>query len=223
MKNTQTDVRRADTRDMVIVHAALLRELRLTPGLVQQAATADARRVTLIAHHVQLVLDLLHHHHEGEDDLLWPVLSQRLGPGEGETAAMTAQHAAIAALIATATQLLPEWRVAPADHTTALTTTLHTLHAAAQEHLQAEETTVLPLVERHITEAEWHGVGEAAMAAIPKSKLPMVTGMIAHGNDPQLVALLLAAAPLLVQKVMPRVGAAAYSRYARRIHGTATP
>ncbi len=223
MKNTHTDVRLADTRDMVIVHAAMLRELRLAPGLVRGAATAGTRRVARIADHVQLLLDLLHHHHEGEDELLWPVLAQRLGPGEGETHAMEAQHARIATLIASAARVLHPWRAAPTDHTATLVTTLHDLYAAAEGHLRAEETTVLPLVERHVTEAEWHKVGEAAMASLPKPKLPMITGMIAYGNDPALVALLLAAAPRPVQLLMPRLGAAAYARYARRIHGTATP
>jgi hemerythrin-like domain-containing protein len=216
---TQT-VGLADTRDMLIVHAALLRELRLAPGLVE---TADERRIPLVADHVQFVLDLLHHHHEGEDRLLWPVLAARLGPGEGETSAMEAQHAAIAALVEKGGRLVERWRAAPASATDALVTTLRELHTAAQEHLRDEETTVLPLVERHVTAAEWHKVGEAAMASLPKPKLPMVTGMIAYGNDPGLVALLLAAAPLPVRLLMPRLGAAAYARYARRIHGTATP
>ena len=223
MKNTHADVRTADTRDMVIVHAAMLRELRLTPGLVERAATAGPRRVAQIADHVRFVLDLLHHHHEGEDRLLWPVLTERLGPGEVETPAMEAQHTAIAELVASGTQVLPRWRTAPAAHTATLLAILHDLHAAARDHLRDEETTILPLVERHLTETEWHRVGEAAMASLPKPTLPMVVGMIAHGQDPALVALLLAAAPRPVQKLMPRIGALAYARYARRIHGTRTP
>jgi hypothetical protein len=59
-----------DTRDMVVVHTALLRELRLAAGLIERATNGDARSVTRIAEHLVFLLDLLAHHHEGEDRLL---------------------------------------------------------------------------------------------------------------------------------------------------------
>ena len=233
MRNARTANRMADTRDMVVVHAALLRELRLAPGLVQSAPASDRRRIAQVADHLRFVLDLLDHHHAGEDRLLWPLLTHRLGPGEAQTQTMEAQHEQVAALIASSAALVARWRSTAGDHAAneqpagdpaaCLAATLHRLHAAVEEHLHDEETIALPLVEQHLTESEWQQVGNAAMASIPKPQLPLVVGMIAYTADPALIQLMLAPAPRLVQKLMPRIGAAVYTRYARRIHGTATP
>lgn len=72
-----------DTRDMLVVHTALRREFRRAPDLVRaatSAASADTGACERVADHVAWLLGFLHHHHDGEDRLLWPLLRDRAGP-----------------------------------------------------------------------------------------------------------------------------------------------
>ena len=75
---TPAPVEGVDTRDMLVVHAALRREFGLAPGLVRGVADGDVARARIVGGHVRLLLDLLHVHHGGEDRLLWPLLLVRV-------------------------------------------------------------------------------------------------------------------------------------------------
>jgi hypothetical protein len=67
----------ADTRDMYKVHAMFRREFALLPALVRSVAAKDRERAEIVADHIRLVSLLLHHHHSGEDAVLWPLLLTR--------------------------------------------------------------------------------------------------------------------------------------------------
>ena len=66
-----------DTRDMYKVHAMFWREFALLPALVRSVAAEDQERAEIVADHIRLVSLLLHHHHSGEDAVLWPLLLTR--------------------------------------------------------------------------------------------------------------------------------------------------
>jgi Hemerythrin HHE cation binding domain len=70
----------------------------------------DAKRRALIGAHAQLLCQILHAHHEGEDLVLWPLLLER---AEAEAtqivAAMGKQHQAIAAAHDEAVHRLGDW------------------------------------------------------------------------------------------------------------------
>jgi iron-sulfur cluster repair protein YtfE (RIC family) len=67
-----------DTRDMVVVHQAMRRELRLAPAAVRRAPCDDRRQVRRVARHLQQLTLGVTLHHEGEDRLLWPKLQARV-------------------------------------------------------------------------------------------------------------------------------------------------
>jgi hypothetical protein len=63
-----------------LFHDALRRDLdRMIRALTMAPARPTSQR-TAFAEHVTLVLDLLHHHHTGEDQGLWPLVRRRAGP-----------------------------------------------------------------------------------------------------------------------------------------------
>src|ERR687885_1972473 len=99
-----------DTREMVVVHTAFRRELGAAPELVRGVAAGDRARAQVVGDHVQLLLDMLHHHHVGEDELLWPKLLERV-PEELVPVVhlMEGQHELIAQELDTAATVLPGW------------------------------------------------------------------------------------------------------------------
>jgi hemerythrin-like domain-containing protein len=214
----------ADTRDMLIVHAAFRREFRLASALVSGVADGDVARAGVVAAHIKLLIDLLHIHHGGEDRLLWPRLRQRIPDGDARVLEiMEGQHEGIDADLRSLSQPLTSWgRHAGRQDRDRVAQVLTDLHSRLEEHLRDEEEQLLPLAERHLTPSEWGELAEE-IKKVPARQLPIAFGMVMYEGDPDVVANILAEAPLLPRLVMPRVAPRAYARYARRVHGSATP
>jgi hemerythrin-like domain-containing protein len=214
-----------DTREMLVVHSLFRRELRLAGGLVRGVRAGDPGRAATVSAHLQLVEDVLHHHHTAEDELLWPKLLRRV-PAEIAPVVrlMEAQHEQVDALLERIGVLRPQWAQDPTPQGGAELADLYDrLYAALAEHLDAEETRVLPLVARCITPAEWNELGDAGRAGIPRKDMALVFGMLMYEGDPEVVRIMLAPAPLPVRVLVPRLGRRAYRRRALQVHGIATP
>jgi hypothetical protein len=91
------------------------------------------------------------------------------------------------------------------------------------EHLDAEESRVLPLMARHITSEEWEEFTQRGMESIPKGMLLTGFGMMLYEGDPEALTLEIAKLPAPLRPVLPVLGRLAFRRYSRRVHGTATP
>jgi len=100
---------------------------------------------------------------------------------------------------------------------------LDELAVALCEHLDAEETRVLPLMARHIRQEEWDEFTERGMESIPKSMLLTGFGMMLYEGDPDALALEIAKLPAPLRPVLPWLARRAFRKYARRIHGTPAP
>jgi hypothetical protein len=211
-----------DTREMIAVHSAFRREFGLAPALVRGVAPGDGTRARVVADHLELMGTFLHHHHDGEDRLLWPKLLERVPAELAPTVElMERQHEGVHAVIEEMTAALARWRsdAAEADRDQ-LADALDRLHALLVEHLAAEEQHILPLASRSLTAAEWGELGEDGMAAQPRNKLPTIFGMIMKDGDPEVIRGMLANAPLVPRLMLPFVGPRAYARYARRVYGS---
>jgi hemerythrin-like domain-containing protein len=145
-----------DTWEMVVVHRLFRREFRLMPGLIRTVRPGDTARSEYIGEHIAGLAEGLHHHHEGENELLWPKLLERVGNLDTALVQrMETQHEVVAVGLSKVDTLLPRWR-GTADRATGeeLATVLADVSAALDEHLGEEEREVLPLVSIYITEAE---------------------------------------------------------------------
>lgn len=100
---------------------------------------------------------------------------------------------------------------------------LEVLHALLREHLDLEERALLPLAAMVMTEGEWQAIGEAGVAAVPKSAMPLAFGMFAYEGDPTVLAEMIRTAPPLARALVPLIGPRVYARRARLIHGSARP
>lgn len=203
----------------------MARVIVVPDGPLSRVPPGDTRRAAVVSGHLALVEDVLHHHHVSEDDLLWPLLVERV-PDELEPVVrlMEAQHHRVDQLLDEIGGRRPAWAVAPeAPQAGELADLYDRLYIHTAEHLDAEESRVLPLVARCVTEAEWAALGDAGRSGIGRSDLALVFGMLMYDGDPDVVAAMLAPAPLPVRVLVPRLGRRAYRRHALTVHGTATP
>jgi hemerythrin-like domain-containing protein len=214
-----------DTRDMLVVHDSIRRQFGQAPSLVRDVTPGDTDRAVVVADHVDLLGALLHHHHTGEDRLLWPVLQTRVPADVVETVQrMERQHEGIAEAQETVSAAASAWRAtAGRNERETLATALEELTERITEHLAAEEEHILPLAAAHMTPAEWQRLGEEGIGGLPKKQLPLVFGMVMYQADPEVIRGMLSHAPLVPRLLMPHLAPRAYARYARCLHGTTTP
>ncbi|MFI8182404.1 hemerythrin domain-containing protein [Actinacidiphila glaucinigra] len=208
---------------MLVPHGAIRREFSLLPELVREVAGGDLKRCELVSSHIDFLCRFLHDHHEGEDLLLWPWLRERGGAqAESIVPVMEKQHEAIDAALAQVSVRLSAWRVS-GQGSDALADDLDLLRTTLLEHMDLEESQVLPLAAQCVTAAEWKRLEEHGLDKAPKKTLPIAFGMVMYEGDPEIVKAGLAQAPLPARILMSFLGPRMYAAHAKRVHGTATP
>jgi hypothetical protein len=182
-------------------------------------------RATVVADHLALVTELLHHHHSGEDRLLWPLLLVRVSDELAPTVLlMEAQHERVSAQLDRVDELRAAFAAtAGQEEQIELADACDQLFVLLDEHLGAEERRLLPLAERYLEISEWAKIGEQGTGTLPKRQLPLAFGFMMYEGDPEVIKHMLSSAPLPIRMLLPRLARRAYSRYALRIHGTGTP
>lgn len=138
----------ADIGFMRALHAALRRDLsRLRDAAAQLGNSAPPPPTVLAGWNAfRAQLD---HHHSAEDDDLWPVLRRELSdPGDlASVDAMVAEHRHIPPALAGVDAAL--------RGRGELTAPVEFLSTVVLDHLAHEEREVLPLIEQHLTRAQW--------------------------------------------------------------------
>lgn len=206
--------------EMVIIHRAFRREFTLLPRLIREAPDGDRGRAATLAGALRLVLGGLHHHHTGEDVVLWPALLERAAPSTGLVETMQAQHEVVDASMERVEPMLDAWEQEPTRVRAAeLAETLERLAAALFEHLDLEEREILPLVQRHVTVAEWNSLGDQGIEEMDQKQLPILFGAILEECTPEERRAMLAKLPLPVRLLIRTVGARQYRRYVTRVRG----
>lgn len=214
-----------DTSVMPTLHTFFRREYRLAGGLVRGIPEGDEARAAVVADHLDLVGRALHHHHTIEDEMLWPRLLERV-PDEMAPIVhlMESQHEGVDRLLAELGELLGSFRAtARVEDRDRLAGILDDLYVRLVEHLDAEESRMLPIVARTISQEEWDAMGEAGRASTPRHERLLVLGMYEYDGDPAVIAHMLDDAPAPVRWLLLRGARRAFRRHALRVHGTAAP
>jgi hemerythrin-like domain-containing protein len=168
-----------EVRDMAIVHCAFRNAYAESARLVRAAPTPSAERVTFLSDHIDFGIALLHHHHESEDELLYPILVERVPEQAGTTEEVAHEHELVQTALTAASDACAAWRQHPSAETgQALAGSLDELNTVLQPHLDDEEQKVVPLAAVTLTQAEWDAMGDRARAGIPRDKMAVAFGML---------------------------------------------
>ena len=211
---------RPDTREMVIIHDVFRRLFGDLPGLIRSAPAGDRARAGVLTDMYSELADGLQHHHHGEDEMLWPLLLERVGADDAAVGNAEEQHHRLHELLERAQPLAEAYRAAasPAARD-AFAATVEELDAALREHMADEERSVLPLVEAHLSVAEWEALGERQRAGIPKDRLLIQLGWILDGLSAGERAAFLRKMPLPARIAWRLVGRRKFERERRRAYG----
>ncbi|MFF2525082.1 hemerythrin domain-containing protein [Streptomyces liangshanensis] len=210
---------------MYLAHSMFRREIGLAPDVVSGVAAGDAERARIVTEHLDLVDTVLRHHHHGEDEHLWPRLITRGGPDAAAVVrVMEDQHEAIDKATVEVRDRAAAWRAdADPQEGEALAGALRRLLDLLVEHLAVEEEQALPLIERHITAAEWERMVAEGGAGIAPEQMALIFGMMTYEGDPDTIRDIVATMPPEVRPVIADLAAQAYARHALQVYGTPTP
>lgn len=168
-----------DVRDMAIVHRTFRKAYDEAAKLVRAAPAPSPGRVTFLADHIDFAIAALHIHHEGEDELLYPKLIDRVPEQAPMTEEVEHEHELIKTALDAVSAACAAWRQRPSAETgEALAAALDQLNAVAQRHLDDEEQKIVPLAAVTLTQQEWDALGKHGVAQIPRNKRGIAFGMI---------------------------------------------
>ena len=155
-----------DLPPMYLMHHAFRRDLRAFVDAAAHTPVDDRRTWRRLAERWDRFGRILHLHHAGEDDVLWPLLLSRVDAA-GDAGARTvlddmeAEHDEIDPLLeACATGLNQLATGADDDSRAALVVRLSAALERLGAHLGHEESDAMALVQEHISPAEWEALHE---------------------------------------------------------------
>jgi hemerythrin-like domain-containing protein len=203
----------ADTRKMLEVHAMFRQQFLSVPALIAGVAPNDRDRTNVVADHIKFMCAFLHEHHSLEDEYLWPRLKNRGAEDVAEIALlMEDHHSDMARILDRLDDELRVWRDSTgSQHRSALAQTMEQLLPVLIDHMSLEESRALPVIEKHISAAEWERLAEAGREHFSPDDLMLALGMI--------VCAKLESAPDTPLIPFEQQGLQVYMSYAERVHG----
>lgn len=168
-----------DAGGMAMIHRYYRAGFGEGPTLVRGVAAGNLPHAEVVGAELATLSSSLHVHHEGEDARLWSAVEQRAPACALHVGRMKAQHAEMLVHLKELDAALPRWR-ATADAVDAepVLAALNGINEALGMHLGDEETTIVPVMEHTLTQAEVDWFGEHGRAATPRGQLWNVLGAI---------------------------------------------
>ncbi len=169
---------RTETSDMFAVHQAITAALDEAPQLV--SGTGDsAERVEVIGSFYENLLEFLHVHHTGEDELIYPVLEERCADEKAMLERIDAQHTLLDEPMKEARAAIAAWRAAPSTEGAGdVVRLLGAIDETLRPHLGDEETFVLPVASAWISPEEWAELPGHALQTFQGDKPWLALGLV---------------------------------------------
>jgi hemerythrin-like domain-containing protein len=174
----------ADVDFMRALHAALRRDLSRLREVARQLGGAAATPPTVLAGW-DAFRSQLENHHAAEDDDLWPVLRPELSDPRALASvdAMVEEHRHIPPALAGVDAALRGGGE--------LTGPVERLSAVVLDHLTHEEREVLPLLEQHLTRAQWRAfLHKERNRRSPRERPEFLTWILDDASDRDAAAVL---------------------------------
>jgi hemerythrin-like domain-containing protein len=140
---------------MYAVHQALLGALDGAPSYVSKASS-ESEHVEMVSSFYENVIEFLHGHHTGEDELIYPLLEQRCADKRSDLERIDDQHKLLHAPMDAARAAITTWRAAPsAGNAQGVVDAIAGISQALRPHLAEEESVMLPIAAQWMSAEEW--------------------------------------------------------------------
>jgi hemerythrin-like domain-containing protein len=172
-----------DVSDMYAVHQALREALDAAPAYIAKAGV-DSEHVEIVASFTENVIEFLHVHHSGEDELIYPALEQRSADSRAELERVNDQHKALYAPMDAARSATAAWRTQPSTvNARAVIDAVGSVAETLRPHLAEEEAVVLPLAAKWMSQEEWARLPGHHMMSFSADKPWLMLGLVREQLD----------------------------------------
>jgi hemerythrin-like domain-containing protein len=206
------------TADMIAVHRALTDALDAAPTLIGDAG-GDPDRVAVIGSFYDNVLEFLHVHHAGEDELIYPVLEERCTDSTSLLERIDAQHALLNEPMTITSQAIATWKGSPSVETgRAAVNAVALVDDTLRPHLEEEETMVLPIASAWMSPEEWAELPGHALRSFRGDKPWLALGLVRQELAQEERDAMLARMPPEMQALWTEEWEPAYDAFIAEVH-----
>lgn len=217
---TQTVDYQTDTSDMLIPHGLFRTCLGSAGTIITKVGSGDVEQIAVVSSYLDNVLRFLDAHHEGEDAVVWPRLSERCPEAAELLARMQAEHDAIHELRGKAESRRGAWaQSGDPDDGRGLADALQSLAAELEVHFGEEEAEILPLASRHMSPEEWGQMPGHAMSHYTGDKLWLLLGLVFEQMTPEQYAAVTPHMPPPVMEMWSANGKSQFDGFIAQVRG----
>lgn len=142
-----------------LIHYAFRRDFGRLLNCVPEVEPGDTERAAGLSNHFTAMMAVLHEHHSGEDEFIWPVVEKEHPELADLLEEMEAEHAGLAPAVWAALQAFDTFAADPTDQTAAATEeALADVVDVLVHHLDHEESAAVPALQENIDPAVWSGI-----------------------------------------------------------------
>ncbi len=210
---------RPDTSEMAAVHKVFRSSLASAPEFIASAKGDEARRA-LIANYYANVMSFLEVHHDGEEELLFPLLVERAPEHRGRLDEALAQHKQALAALKSSRDVLTAWEDKGDSEAESLERSLRALDEVLSAHLDMEEAEIVPLAADHVTVEEWGMLPAHAFADFKGDKIWLILGLIRENFTDEQRAIMLAHMPPPAVQMWETMGETSFNRMMAEVRET---
>jgi hemerythrin-like domain-containing protein len=208
-----------DTSDMAAVHQVFRSSLASGPEFVASAASDDERRA-LIANYYANLMAFLKVHHEGEEELVFPLLIERDPEHRAVVERCESQHADVVGRMLAVNESVNSWELKGDSGAPELLEAMRSLDESLTPHLDEEETEVVPLAAEHLTVEEWGAMPAHGMRNFEGDKVWLIVGLIRENFTQQQRDAMLEAMPPPARQMWEGMGEAAFNTLIAQVRQT---
>jgi hemerythrin-like domain-containing protein len=210
------------THEMVIVHKMFRRIFVQGPEWIRRVPDGDVRQAAVVFTAIDATFDALHHHHEAEDQNLWPLLRERVPDRTELFDTMEGQHRGIDPALRQALTAGKQWtQTGSASSRDAFADALEAAAGPILAHLDQEEADILPLAQVNVTDQEWGRLAQHVLKTTPKKDLIKGLGAVLEDADARERELMLSVVPAVPKLLYALFGKRAYIKEAAAVRGVA--
>jgi hypothetical protein len=204
---------------MAAVHKVFRTSLAAGPELVGSAAGNDERRA-LIANYYSNLMAFLKVHHEGEEELVFPLLAERDPEHADVVKKAEGQHADIVGRMLAASASVNSWELKGDQEAAELLNALQALNTSLIPHLDQEEAEIVPLAAEHLTPEEWGAMPGHAMRSFDGDKIWLIMGLIRENLTQQQREAMLANMPPPAREMWEGFGESSFNTLIAQVRQT---
>jgi hemerythrin-like domain-containing protein len=187
---------------MAVIETRLSHDMHraATSLLVEAAGRPSVPGATLTELRDFLVANL-HHHHESEDGVLWPLITAVAPEAAESLAALSTEHEQLDASLDT----LASVSIDDGTDRTALAEAATVVRDLVRHHLEQEEPLLFPALRTHLSPEAWDDFSQKVIATSPPQGAHLLIGFFDEVGTPEEVQLVLDRLPEPVHPLIPEM------------------